>query len=128
MSGNHGIPQGSIILTPKKAQMLYQAAHLGELRSRHRVGFDALHQLLTEITVCAFTQDADPGIEPRQETASEEREWWTTEQLARTSRRATRTIRNDIGIGSLPATKNPNGWLIRADHAKTYIEEHRKIS
>lgn len=115
------IEPGSIVLSQTDVQILYQVAHLRELRQRHRSGSPRIYELLTDLTVAAF---ADPGNEPRQVTATEEREWWTTEQLARPSRRAARTIRHDIATGTLPATRTPGGWLIRAEHAHTYINAH----
>lgn len=119
------VEPGSIVLSPTDARILYQVANLGELRRRFRVGDSRVYQLLTDVTVAAFS-DADDGTEPRHPAASEEREWWTTEQLSRAAGRAARTIRNDIALGILPATKNPNGWLIRSAHATTYLEGHRR--
>lgn len=122
------IPEGSILLTPNDAQILYQVANLKAVRSKFRAGDTVAYALLTEITVCAFTSDAGVGNEPRHESASEEREWWTTAQVARAARRAGRTVRLDIEREILPAQKTGNRWLIRADHAQTYIDSRRSAS
>ena len=116
------LPQGAIVLTPHDCQMLYQAARLGEVRTRHRVGAPALYELLTDITVAAFNADAAPGTEPRHETASEEREWWTVQQLARAAGLSARKIRLDAQAGRIPATKQAGGWLIASRDAGTYID------
>ncbi len=118
------IEPGSIVLSQTDVRILYQVAHIRELRQRHRSGSTRIYELLTDITVAAFRDVADPGNEPRQPAATEEREWWTTEQLARSSRRAARTIRHDIATGALPATKTPGGWFIRAEHAHNYLDAH----
>ena len=120
------IPAGSVILTPAEARMLYQAARIGELRRRHRVGSSALYDLLTDISVAAFTEDAARGNEPRQSAASEERGTWTVRHLASYTGRAPRTIRLDIETGALPATKNGNLWTIGLEDAKAYISIRRK--
>jgi hypothetical protein len=117
---------GSVILTPVDARLLYQIANLGDLRKRFRVGDAMAYQLLTDISIAAFTNVAEVGIEARHDAVSEEREWWTTEQLARASRRAQRTIRSDIAKHLLPATRNTAGWLIRASDAEAYIAGRRE--
>lgn len=121
------IEHGSIVLTPTDARMLYQVARIGELRSRHRVGNTALYTLLTDISACAFTASvADSGIPPRQETASEERELWTVQQLARAAGLSTRTIRLDCQRGNLAAEKQGNTWLINNSAAHPYITARRR--
>lgn len=106
--------------------MLHQAARLGDLRLKHRVGDTALYQLLHDITMCAFsTRDAARGNQPRQDPASEEREYWTTQQVARATRQAERTIRLACQTKALPAQKSAGAWRIRATDATTYIEAHR---
>ena len=120
------IPEGSILLTPNDARVLYQVANLKAVRSKFRAGDTFAYALLTEITVCAFTSDAGVGNEPRHESASEEREWWTTAQVARAARRAGRTVRLDIEREILPAQKTGSRWLIRADDVERYIKAHRR--
>lgn len=120
------VPHGSIVLTPAEARMLYQPCRIRELRSKVRTGDTALYDLLTELSICAYTANAEVGIDPRHPAASEEREWWTTENLARGSGRAGRTIRKDIATGDLRATRTTNGWLIRASDAQAYIEGHHR--
>ncbi len=118
------IEPGSLVLTPQDARMLYQAARLGELRTRNRVGNTALYALLTELTICAFT--AEPGIEPRHHAESEEREWWSVKQLARATGQSERTIRLHIEKGDLPATKTGSTWAVTSSTARTYIQGKRK--
>jgi hypothetical protein len=115
------VPAGSLVLSPEEARVLYQAAGIGKLRERHRIGNSPLYALLTELSVCAFSADAAAGTLTRQDAASEEREIWSVRQLARASGRAERTIRHDIELGSLPAVKNGNSWTITRDEATTYL-------
>lgn len=121
------LPAGAIVITPSDARMLYQAANLRELRIRYRVGSTAIYDLLTDISRCAFEQDiaTSIGTEQRQTSASEERETWTVNQLARRTGRAPRTIRLDIEKNALPATKHCGTWAITAADANTYIAGRR---
>lgn len=125
------VPAGSIILTPVDARILYQAAQLGELRSRYRIGDTRTYELLTEISQAAFAVDAAAaiaadGILPRQSAAKEERGLWTVQEIARAAHLAERTVRLDCKTGELPATKQGNTWAITADEAQTYIERRRR--
>ncbi|MFC7925480.1 hypothetical protein [Microbacterium laevaniformans] len=122
------IPSGAILLTRSEAQVLYQGAQLGELRNRERrTGRDTpLYQVLHAISVCVFTDDAAPGIEPRHETASEEREWWTVQQLARATGLSARKVRLDAQTGRIPAKKQAGNWLIDCQDATTYISTTRR--
>lgn len=120
------LPQGAIVLTPHDCQMLYQAARLGEVRTRHRVGASALYELLTDITLAAFNADAASGTEPRHETATEEREWWTVQQLARATGLSTRKVRLDAQQGRVPADKHSGTWLIDKQNATTYIAAFKR--
>lgn len=126
MNARLPIPQGSILLTPRDARMLYQAARIGELRTRNRIGDSALYKLLTDLSMCAFTTPADNGNLTRQDAASEDREMWTVAQLARTTGRAARTIRLDIENNALPAHKQGNTWVITKQNAHTYIASRRQ--
>lgn len=122
----HRIEPGSIVLTPTDARMLYQAARIAELRSRNRIGDTPLYRLLTDISLCAFAvPGAAPGILPRQDAASEERETWTVKEVARATGRSERAVRLDCHHNDLPATKQGNTWIITADDAKTYIASRR---
>ncbi|WP_248240270.1 hypothetical protein [Microbacterium kunmingense] len=117
------IPNGAVILTPDDARVLFQIANLGELRSRYRVGNTHAYQLLTDITLAAFTPAA-PGNEPRQETASEKAGYMTVPQVARAARQAARTVRLACQNGDLPAEKTGGAWIIRTTDAHTYITAH----
>jgi len=120
------IPAG-IFLTQEDARILYREARLDELRKKHRAGDSVIYRLLHDITVTAFTApDAAPGNETRQDAASEEREYWTTQQLAKATRQAERTIRLHIQDNIIPATRPGKSWLIRNDDANTYIASRRK--
>jgi len=114
-----------MVLTTADAQMLYQAANIGALRSRYRIGDTRTYQLLTELSMLAFQADAEPGKLPRQETASEESSTWTVQQVSRAAALAPRTVRLDCSTGELPATKHANTWIIPAAEAKTYIARRR---
>lgn len=119
------IPAGAILITPAEARMLYQAANLGELRKRHRVGDHTLYRLLTDLTMCAFTApDASPGNETRQPPATDEREWWTVQQIARETGQAARTVRLSCQRNELPAQRAGNAWTIHHSNAETYIQAH----
>ncbi|QRY40833.1 hypothetical protein JVX92_00625 [Microbacterium hominis] len=116
----------SVILTPEDCRALYQAAKIGELRTRHRVGNSMLYELLTDISRCAFAADAAPGTEPRHESASEEREWWTVQQLARATGLSARKIRLDAQQGRVAADKHSGTWLIDRQNAITYITAFKR--
>lgn len=125
MSARH-LPAG-LFLTQEDARILYQAARIGELRKRYRVGDNAIYRLLHDITITAFSSpDAAPGNETRQEAASEEREYWTTQQLAKATGQAERTIRLHIQDKTIPAMRPGKSWLIHKDDATTYIASRRK--
>lgn len=119
------IQQGpTLTLRVADARALYQAAKLRDLR--HRVPRDtALYALLTDITALAYS-DAAPGTPTRHETASEEREMWTIQQLARAAGLSTRKVRLDAQRGDIPATKAGTGWIITHDNAQTYLNNRRK--
>ena len=122
---SRALPPGAILLTPADARVLYQIARIGELRSRHRVGDTAAYQLLTDISVCAFS-DAAPGNPARQDPASEEREWWTVQQVARQAGLSTRTVRLDCQRQALPSTKQGSTWTITNTAARTYIAARQR--
>ncbi|MCR2784071.1 MULTISPECIES: helix-turn-helix domain-containing protein [unclassified Microbacterium] len=118
-----------IILTASDARILWQAARLNELRLKHRTGGNnRLYSLLVNVyrVGLAVSPDAAPGNETRQEAASEEREYWTTQQLAKATGQAERTIRLHIQDKTIPATKPGKSWLIHKDDATTYIASGRK--
>ncbi|WJL95880.1 hypothetical protein QSU92_01240 [Microbacterium sp. ET2] len=116
----------SILLTQEDARILYRAANLGDLRTRYRVGNKTIYDLLTDITVLALsTPDAARGNEQRQPAASEEREYWTTQQVATAARQAERTVRLACQRQEIPAEKPAGTWLIRNSDARTYINTHR---
>lgn len=120
------IPEGSVILTPQEAKILCLVLPVTRRRSELRVGNKLAYDVLTAISLAAFTDPAEHGTEPRQEPASEEREWWTVRQLHQRMKRyrSERAIRNDCANGNLPAQKNPS-WLIKNEDAQTYIAAHR---
>lgn len=120
------ITAGSVVLSPADARMLYQAARLGELRSRYRVGDSRMYDLLTELSLAAFLVPAAQGSEPRQDAASEERRQWTTRRLARASGRSERSVRLDCQTGVVPASKVGSSWLVDESAAHTYIDTRRK--
>ncbi len=120
------IPEGSIVLTPADARILYQAAKIGELRSRYRIGDTKTYELLTEISIVAFHAPASTGNLERQETASEESDYWTVQRTARASGLSIRTVRLDCQRGDVPASKQGNSWLIPAHEARTYIQRRRR--
>ncbi len=120
------ISAGSIILSPADARMLYQAAKLGELRSRYRVGDTRIYELLTEISQAAFTVDADVGILPRQSAAKDHAEYWTVQQIAKAAGLKDRTVRLDCQNGELPATKQGTTWIVTTAEAEIYIERRRR--
>lgn len=115
-----------IVLTATDARILWQAAHLNDLRIKHRSGDSQLYQLLHDIYRVGQLRVAEAGSETRQSAATEEREWWTVQHLAKATRLAPRTIRLDIANNELPATKNGNTWLVKNLAATTYIASRRK--
>lgn len=120
------IPEGSVILTPQEAKILCLVLPVTRRRSELRVGNKVAYDVLTAISLAAFADPAERGTEPRQEPASEEREWWTVRQLHQRMKRyrSERAIRNDCANGNLPAQKNPS-WLVKNEDAQTYIAAHR---
>ncbi len=121
------IEAGSIILSPADAAILYQVLDVKRARDRNRVGQKRVYDLLTELSICAFSEVAASGNEPRQDAAREEREWWTVHQIYEATRgqRSERTIRLDCQTGALPARKTPT-WLVSNKDATTYIAAHRR--
>lgn len=115
----------SITLTTTEARMLYQAAKLGELRTRYRGRDEPIYRLLHELTVVAF-QTAATGTQQRQDAAEEDRSQWTVEQVAKATGLSTRAVRLDCQRGDLPATKEYRSWTIASSEAHTYISRRRR--
>lgn len=120
------IEAGSLLLTSEEMRILYQVANLGPLRSKYRTGNQRVYELLTEITIGAFTSPTADGNEPRQPAASEEREYWTTQQVAKATGLSTRTVRLACEHKELPAMKHNRTWSIHHTEATTFIAARRK--
>lgn len=120
-----GIPEGSIVLTPHAARIIYQMLPVKETRTRLSSRTQGW-QVLNAITQCAFHLPADSGINPRQLTETDEREHWTVSQVARAAKVSERTVRNDCESGQLDAKKIGRPWVIHRDAATTYIASKRK--
>jgi hypothetical protein len=120
------IPPGSIVLTPADARLLYQAAKLGELRTRYRIGDTKTYELLTDISRAAFEVDAEVGNLPRQSAANDERGTWTVQQIAAAAGLSERTVRLDCANGELPAIKQGTTWTVTTAEAQTYIDRRRR--
>lgn len=116
-----------VILTATDAHMLWQAAKLNDLRIKHR-GDQRLYDLLVSIYKVGLLEIAERGSTPRQTSASEEHETWTTQHIAKAAGIAERTVRLDCQNGTLPATRTrPNGpWSITATDAATYLTWRKK--
>lgn len=106
--------------------MLWSAADLNRTRIKFRVGNQKIYDLLCDIYRTALTTVADDGNEPRHEAASEEREWWTVQQLARATGLSTRKVRLDAQQGRVPADKHSGTWLIDKQNATTYIAAFKR--
>ncbi|MEV7692494.1 hypothetical protein AB0N73_04085 [Microbacterium sp. NPDC089189] len=120
------IDQPGRFFTNAELRVIWEATNMSEVRDRHRRGDDLLYRLLTEIGHSAFAVYAVPGHEPRQIPASEERSHWTVEQIAKASRRAARTVRNDIHNNELKATRSGHAWSVPDTAARAYIAGHRR--
>ncbi|MFV9424932.1 helix-turn-helix domain-containing protein [Microbacterium sp. S1037] len=115
-----------VILTPKDARMLWQIAKLNELRIKHRSDpyvYDVLHTIYKG----TLLEPAERGNETRQTAATEERDYWTTRQVAKAAGVSERTVRSHCADKTLPAehTRNNGPWLIPKDQALTYIHWKR---
>lgn len=119
-----------IVLTASDVDMLWRGVGLDEHRRRHRSGDTALYSLLVRMHQVRLLRviDAADGTPERHSTASEEREWWTVEQLATAAHRAPRTIRKDIENNELQATKTGRVWVISNADAKSYLNSRRRTS
>jgi hypothetical protein len=122
---SHLVERG-VFLTAVECRRLYQAANIGELRKRYRIGDTETYRLLTEISRAAFEVDADGGNLTRQSPANDERETWTVHQIASAAGLAERTVRLDCANGELPATKQGNTWTVTTAEAQTYISRRRR--
>lgn len=123
------IPQEPVaVITASDIDRLWRAAGLDTLRRKHRSGDTVLYALLVKLHQVRLVrlQLAADGTPQRQEAASEEREYWTVQQLARASRRADRTVRKDIEDGELQATKTGRSWVIRNADARSYITSRER--
>lgn len=117
-----------IVLTAADVDMLWRSAGLEALRVRHRLADDHLYRLLVRMHQVRLTPSnhAADGTATRHLTASEERSFWTIRQLAKVTGRAERTIRKDISIGELAATRPAREWIITAADAASYITSKRR--
>ncbi|WP_146083035.1 MULTISPECIES: hypothetical protein [unclassified Rathayibacter] len=122
----HLIPPGSLILTPQDARALYQAAKLGDLRQQYRVGDTAIYDLLSAISMAAFTIPADGGNLTRHTSAFVEHGLWTVHRVAIAAGLSERKVRLDCQQGFLPATKQGSNWIIEQAEADTYIARGRR--
>ncbi|RKS89574.1 hypothetical protein DEU37_1891 [Microbacterium sp. AG790] len=102
--------------------MLWSAADLNRTRIKFRVGNQKMYDLLCDIYRTALTTVADDGNEPRQSTASEERETWTVAQVATAAGLSERTVRLDAQQEHLKGTKAGRTWVFTRDAALDYIE------
>ncbi|MEV7827329.1 hypothetical protein [Microbacterium enclense] len=121
------VTQPSIVLTAAEVDMLWRTAGLDELRKRHRSGDTHLYQLLLRMHQVRLQRpiDAVSGTGTRHDAASEERTHWTIQQLSQVTGRAERTIRNDIALGELTATKTGRSWIVTTENATTYIASRK---
>lgn len=117
-----------IMMTASDIELLWRGAGLDDLRRRHRSGDTALYALLVKMHQVRLLRvvNAADGIPERHSTASEEREWWTVEQLATAAHRAPRTVRKDIENNELQATKTGRVWVISDVDAKSYLDSRRR--
>lgn len=125
------ITAGAIVLTPQDARLLYASLDVGNrrksLRDQHNPRARALYELLTEISVCAFTEtDAAVGTLPMPQPAPSEAGFMTVAQLAKASRLAPRTIRVACQRNEIPATKAAGAWVIPTDTAAAFIASHTR--
>ena len=112
-----------IILDGRSAAILWQAAHLDDLRVQARGRNDELYHVLLEVYQAALHwRTSLDGIQQEKAEETGERSRWTTPQaLARKLGVTPRTIRNDIGRRLLPAVKQGRVWVIESSEAETYI-------
>ncbi|WP_141651220.1 hypothetical protein [Microbacterium sp. 3J1] len=117
--------ENALVLTGGDALLLYQAAHLRELRVKARGRSERLYELLTDITKTALSHsDSVDGKVPRETTErdeSQDMEIVNVGQLARRAGVTPRTIRNHILLGLIKAEKANRTWLISAQDADQYI-------
>ncbi|RWR16792.1 hypothetical protein D8Y23_12790 [Microbacterium enclense] len=125
---SYASPGPVIVMTAADVDMLWRSAGLEALRVRHRLADDPLYRLLVRMHQVRLspTGHAANGLEARHLAASEERSYWTIRQLAKATGRAERTIRKDIAIGELTATKPAREWIIAAADAANYITSRRR--
>ena len=119
------VDQPGRFFTNAELRVIWEATNMAEVRDRHRRADSVLFALLTEVAQSAYAVNAVPGHETRQRTASEERSTWTINQLSNATRRAPRTIRHDIELGELKATRPGHAWAIDRVSALAYIASHQ---
>lgn len=125
------IPQEPVaVLTASDVDLLWRSSGWDELRRRHRIGDTHLYGLLIRLHKVRLSRMpfANDGIVERHLTAFDESKEWTVSRLSRASKRAERTIRNDIEKGELQATKIGRSWLISSEDAKSYIHSRKRVS
>ena len=119
------------VIPASEASALWQAAKLTALH-REVAGEESnpVYQATTALyrVILAARELDNRGTQTRQAAALEDRETWTTEQIAKAAGVANRTVRLDCQTGTLPATQHrPKGpWSITAPEALTYISWRRK--
>lgn len=116
---------GHYLMAMAEVRILFQEAGLAKLLHDFKRADNVAYRIVYDMQRAIF-ESADNGNEPRQEPASEEREYWTVPQLHRASRRGETTIRKDIRDNHLPATRANNTWLIKDADARTYLASRRK--
>ena len=117
--------ENAVILTGSDCALIYEAAHIRDLRIAARGKSERLYSLLTDLTAAAFAHQASPGgTKPQEATENDDAgymEMTTVESVAKRSGVTPRTIRNHIGAGLLEATKINRTWVITAQAAEKYI-------
>lgn len=114
-----------MILTGADAALIYQAAHLRELRIAARGKSDRLYSLLTDITAAAFAhQSSVEGTKPQDSTETRETESAGIVTVGYVARRAgitPRAVRNHITEGLLEAQQQGRIWIITTQAAEQYL-------
>jgi hypothetical protein len=119
--------QPVLILDGRDAAILIQVGRLNEARIKARGRDERAYQVLLAIheTALEWRTSVDGKAALGMSRREESNKWVTPDDLAQELDVTSRTIRNDIAAGLLPATKQKRFWFIDPADAKTYIAARR---
>jgi len=115
-----------IIITPRQAYVLEQAARLTELRSKIRGNDSELDQVLHDIRLMAMAWAASVNGRTTRKATEATVNWYSPAQVAAQTGVTEHAVRLAIREGRLSATKTEGRWQVTPADYAAYRATHRR--